>query len=223
MIRAMALGLLAATAVSSAMAADLIVDEPTADVAASSYDWNGAYIGAFAGYGAGTTTFDFLYYPSSVDIDTSGWLVGGTVGANFQNGNFVLGVEGDVAWSDIGNTEFCPNPSYDCSSSIDWLATLRGRAGFAADAVLLYATAGLAVGGVTSDTTYNGEFSSTHFGWAAGFGAEVGVTEDVSIKAEYLYVDLGTQTDDDYILDPNPPVDVSPVAHTAKVGVNFHF
>lgn len=206
------------------MAADLIVDEPVATEAmAAAYDWNGAYAGAFVGYGAGTTTFDFITPATSVDISTSGWLVGGVLGANFQTGSFVLGVEGDVAWADISGSELCPNPGFDCSSSINWLATLRGRAGFAADAFLLYATAGLAVGGVTSNDEFNGDFDSTHVGWAAGAGVEVGVTENISLKAEYLYVDLGTQTDDSGILSGITDTDVSVTAHTVKAGINFHF
>lgn len=215
---------LAAAMSSAVMAADLIVDEPVAvEAMAAAYDWNGAYVGAFAGYGAGTTTFDFITPATSVDISTTGWLAGGTIGANFQNGSFVLGVEGDVAWSNIGGTELCPNPAFDCSSTINWLATLRGRAGFAADAVLLYATAGLAVGSVTSDSEFNGDFESSHVGWAAGAGVEVGVTEDISLKAEYLYVDLGTQTDDGGILSGITDTDVSVTAHTVKAGINFHF
>lgn len=225
MIRALALGLLVATAVSSAMAADLIVDEPVAEAAlAAAHDWNGAYVGAFVGYGWGTSAFTGGA-GTSVDVPIDGWLAGVNVGANFQTGSFVLGVEGDVAWSGISGSVDCSNPAFDCETSIGWLGTLRARAGFAADTFLVYGTAGLAVADVSSDTppaTPGETFDSTYVGWTVGAGVEAAITEDISLKAEYLYVDLGEQTDTNTILDA-PDTTVAVTAHTAKAGLNFHF
>lgn len=225
MIRALALGLLAATAVSSAMAADLIVEEDVAEVAmAAAYDWNGGYVGAFGGYGWGDTTWDGIGL-GQVPFDLTGWIAGVDVGANFQTGSFVLGVEGDVAWTNMGGSAGCPPGLFECSTDINWLATLRARAGFAADAVLVYATAGVAAADVTSDSppfTPDLAFDSTYFGWTAGAGVEVGVSEQVSLKAEYLYTDLGSQTDTDDILDIGD-VEVPIAFHSVRVGANFHF
>jgi outer membrane immunogenic protein len=227
MIRALMLGLLAAAASTSAMAADLIVEEDVAaEAMAAAHDWNGGYVGVFGGYGWG----DASQLPSAgapAEYPISGWLLGVDAGANFQTGNFVLGVEGDVAWANISGSEPCPVAIYTCSTDIDWVATLRGRAGVAADAVLLYATAGLAVASVVSDTdpfTPGAAFEATYVGWTAGAGVEVAVSDNVSLKAEYLYTDLGSQTDTDEILGgPGVDVEVPITFHAIKAGVNFAF
>lgn len=224
MIRALTLGLLASIAATSVMAADLIVEEDVAvEAMAAAHDWNGAYIGGFVGYGAGDAIWGNTF--NDLDVPVSGFLAGVTAGANFQMDSFVLGVEGDVAWSGIGGTVVCPNPAFDCSTDINWLSTLRGRAGFAADAALLYVTAGLAVGDVTSTaddgTVYDN--TSTYVGWTAGAGVEFAVADNVSVKAEYLYVDLGEQTIPAADLNAGGDVPISITAHTAKVGLNFSF
>ena len=89
-----------------------------------------------------------------------GGLFGGTLGYNFQSGNFVYGVEGDISWLG-GNSvktqgDFLAtslnNPyeyGYGYSarkSTIDGLATLRARASFDVDGILVYGRAGLAIG-----------------------------------------------------------------------------
>lgn len=225
MIRALTLGLLAAVATTSVMAADLIVEEPIAvEALAAAHDWNGAYVGVFAGYGSGNAEWGAFF---DLDVPVAGWLAGGTVGANFQADSLVFGVEGDLAWSGIGGNVACPTPTFDCSTNINWLGTLRGRAGFAADAALLYVTAGLAVAAVDSATedppAAADVFSSTYVGWAAGAGVEFAVTDDVSIKAEYLYVDLGTQTSPAADLGAGADTPIAITAHTAKVGLNWGF
>ena len=73
----------------------------------------------------------------------NGGVVGGTVGVNFQSGAFVFGVEGDWDYSAIntGTTASICTFSGQCQTGNNWLATARGRAGYAADRVLFYATA----------------------------------------------------------------------------------
>lgn len=227
MIRVALGGLALAATMSSAVAADLIVDEPIYEAAiAAAYDWNGGYVGGFVGYGWGESFFDFSPEDDiDAPVEITGWLVGVTAGANFQSGAFVLGVEGDIAWSDIAGAAGCPDGGFECTTDIHWLGTLRGRAGFAADALLVYATAGLAVADVESDSdpyTPGLTYSSTYVGWTAGGGVEVGLDENVSLKAEYLYTDLGTQTDTDLILDGTDTT-VGVTLHTVKAGINFQF
>lgn len=227
MIRALVLGLLAATAVSSAVAADLIVEEPIYEAAVTAaHDWNGAYVGVFGGYGWGDAEWGTGW---DLTVPLDGWLLGGTVGANFQSDSFVFGVEGDLAWSDIGGVTECPNVVFDCTTDINWLGTLRGRVGFAADAALIYATAGVAIAGVENadDNTANVAppfvSSNTYVGWTAGAGVEFAVSDNMTVKAEYLYVDLGEQTITAADMDVGSDSTVSITAHTAKVGLNFAF
>jgi outer membrane immunogenic protein len=110
---------------------------------------------------------------------------------------------GNPGFTDAAHTEHV-------SSSLNSFGTFRGRAGFDFNRVFLYGTAGLAVGDVRSDTNvsfgtfpvtpvYNGAVhigsdSQIRVGWVAGAGAEYAFAPNWSVKAEYLYVDLGTQT-----------------------------
>jgi outer membrane immunogenic protein len=87
---------------------------------------------------------------------------------------------------------------------------LRGRLGIlVTPSFLIYGTGGLAYGGVEANTTItetlgfsdtpgsfgtSGGFSGTRVGWTAGGGVEWMFAPRWSVKAEYLYYDLGTET-----------------------------
>ncbi len=95
--------------------------------------------------------------------------------------------------------------SVHAKASLDWLGTVRGRVGFVAtpdNRLLIYGTGGFAYAGGSSnfdvyDATYgaywNGNPSSTRTGWTIGGGVEYAITNNITIRAEYLYVDLGSQ------------------------------
>jgi outer membrane immunogenic protein len=123
-------------------------------------------------------------------FDVSGGLIGGTVGYNWQFGGAVIGAEGDIDWSGIkGTTSVLCAPG--CETRNRWLATARARLGYGFDRFLPYLTGGLAVGdiNVTRPGLPGGNISNA--GWTVGAGLEVGLVSNVSLKAEYLYVDLG--------------------------------
>jgi outer membrane immunogenic protein len=149
------------------------------------FTWTGFYVGVNAGWGwrnddtqsviiapgtvvgapnlAGT-----LVFPSNDDGAFTG---GGQIGYNYQIGSFVIGAEADIQWNESGDDQvvgFVPAggflagdfvPGVFQSTSPDWFGTLRARAGFAIDRVLIYATGGLAY---TEDNT----------GWVLGGGVE---------------------------------------------------
>src|SRR5215472_13483730 len=139
---AAALSLAIATFAASApvVAADLPQPPPPmprapAFVPVPVYNWSGFYIGINGGWGFGKSNWtNSLAVPTSTgDFDLNGGVAGGTVGANWQINQFVLGVEGDIDWSDIhGSTSngFCVGTT--CATKNTWLGTIRGRAGFAA-------------------------------------------------------------------------------------------
>lgn len=111
------------------------------------YDWTGFYIGINGGGGWGQSRHDFEAAGTTTgDYSISGATAGGTLGANLQAGGLLLGVEGDMNWSDIGGSDSCPNPSFTCRTRSKWLATTRGRVGYAIDRVLPYIKAGAAFG-----------------------------------------------------------------------------
>ena len=93
-----------------------------------------------------------------------------------------------------GLSDAVPPPT-GCETESEWLATLRGRVGYAFDNFLLYGTAGAAVAriktGLIPPSTFD---SSTEAGWAVGAGFEVGFAPNWTAKVEYLFVDLPNAT-----------------------------
>jgi outer membrane immunogenic protein len=184
-----ALALLALAAVGSARAADLSVApiyKAPPLVAAPAYNWSGFYVGVNGGGGWGTSSWD-----STGSFNLSGAVVGGTAGMNWQIGHAVLGLEGDVDWSSLKGTATTLACPAGCTTNNDWLATVRGRAGYAFDRFLPYVTGGLAVGDIKAATPGFAGATQTNAGWTAGGGVELALTNNWTAKAEYLHVDLG--------------------------------
>jgi outer membrane immunogenic protein len=123
----------------------------------------------------------------------SGFIGGGQLGGNYQISSIVLGLEADFDYS--GQNRTSTVGIFKQSDSIPWIGTLRGRIGYATGRVLLYGTAGGAEGKLSSTITAAGFGSisgwKTHGAWAAGGGVEIGVTENLSARIEYLYLDTG--------------------------------
>jgi outer membrane immunogenic protein len=149
--------------------------------------------------------------PSNFGYTTEGGLVGGQVGCNYQTGKFVFGIEGDIDWADISGSRSVSTlvpgfvqGNFSSGQTLHWLGTVRGRVGVTpVDRLLLYVTGGVAFG----DVGYNLNFafpgsndfhsistSNTETGWTIGAGAEWAVGNNWSVKAEYLYVDLGNRS-----------------------------
>ncbi len=151
-----------------------------APVMAPVYNWTGFYIGLNGGGGFGRSTWDG--FPS---FDVSGGVVGGTIGYNYQVGQAVFGIEGDGDWSGIDG-----NNAGVISTKNTWLATVRGRLGYAADRIMPFITGGAAFGDIQANSPI-GSASNTNTGWTLGGGLEVALSQNWTVKAEYLYVDLG--------------------------------
>jgi outer membrane immunogenic protein len=204
-----------------AHAADLPVRYPVAPVAPAPiyvpiYNWTGFYLGINGGGGWGTSQWD------GIDkFDISGGLIGGTVGYNWQFGQVVVGAEGDVDWSSIKGTTVV-NCALGCSTRNDWLATVRGRVGYAFNRFLPYLTAGLAVGDINATVPNLPAGSITKAGWTVGFGLEAGIVSNVSVKAEYLYFDLGS-FNCGFNCGLAGTGNVSLAAHTFRAGLNVRF
>ncbi len=201
----------------SAFAADLYVpaEEPFIPSEAAQ-SWSGAYVGLNVGYGWGEAVEDDQ--PDDFTWEMDGLIAGAQAGFNHQTDGIVLGLEGDIAWTGIEGPYFEDGvlEDEDYIASVSWMGTLRGRVGVDLDGFLLYSTAGLAVAGLHID--YFGDDSSeTHVGYAVGAGVEKMITENISLKAEYLYAGFGAveHYDTDY------PISFD--VHTLKAGLNFHF
>jgi len=156
------------------------------------FSWTGFYLGINGGYGFGQSDWSDPNDGSTGSFNTSGFLIGGTLGANYQIGSFVIGLEGDGDWNDANGTTFNGSCAVvGCTTRSDWLATVRGRAGFAWDRVLFYGTGGAAFGDVQGAAGALPFASGTQTGWTAGAGIEWAFAPNWTGKVEYLYVDLG--------------------------------
>jgi len=219
---------IAAMATSGAAAADLYIPTIEGPPVAMDYghDWSGVYAGVVGGYGWGQVVA--TSGGTTDTITANGGLLGVTLGANTQFDSFVIGVEGDLAWSSIAGSQACAAaPALACGASVDWMGTVRGRAGVAFDQVLLYGTAGVAFARTTGTVTpaapgTTGTFSDNFVGWTVGAGLEVAVTDNISLKGEYLYADLGTKTAPAGTLGAAATT-VSPTVSTVRFGVNVGF
>lgn len=125
----------------------------------------------------------------SATANENGGVIGGTLGVNYQTGAFVFGLEGDLDYPGIstGTTSAVCSVSGTCQTGSNWLSTVRARAGYAANNLLFYGTAGgafadlqTALSGVTS--------SHIQAGWSAGAGVEWAFSSNWTAKFEYLFV-----------------------------------
>jgi outer membrane immunogenic protein len=191
----------------------------------------------------------------SSTFNGTGFTGGGQVGYNWRVGPaFLLGAEADIDYDGLRSnqsaTASLPAPlagtnTRSISLSRDFLGTVRGRLGFIpSSSWLVYATGGLAYGQTNSATSttfssvgdsYAGSISGFKTGWTAGGGLEWAITPFWSVKAEYLYVDLGSTTYTNAITDaaavgaaglkpqPSYQTRVSNDEHVVRIGVNYHF
>jgi outer membrane immunogenic protein len=220
-------GLIAAALVfsGSALAADPLM-VPEVPEMANVYDWSGPYVGVYVGYGTGTVFTDLVPPAAPANIPVAGPLVGVDAGYNLQAGNFVFGLEGDIAWTNINGSLTVAACGGTCTERSNFLGSVRGRAGVALDRVLLFATGGLAILNETSGTVppvggTTGTFTATYFGYVVGAGVEVAATDNLSIKVEYNYNSFNALTAPAGTLS-NVPISVRPEIHAVKLGLNWH-
>jgi outer membrane immunogenic protein len=186
----------------------------------SYYNWTGFYVGANAGYGWGTSTWSAV---PTANNKPAGFLAGGTIGYNYQMGSIVWGLEGDFDWSNVKDTVTCA-VAVTCETRNDWLATFRGRVGYAFDRWLPYLTGGGAYGNVKATVSVpafglSASSSNNQLGWTVGGGVEYAFLANWSAKIEYLYVDLGS-----FNAAPTPLVNnVSFKENIVRAGLNYKF
>ena len=184
------------------------------------YNWTGFYVCINGGYAWGSS--DWSAVPTA-NNKPNGWLVGGTIGYNYQVGSIVWGIEGDWDWSNVKATVACA-PLVNCTTENNWLATIRGRLGYAFDRWLPYITGGGAYGRVTAKIDvppvgFAASSSSDQLGWTVGVGLEYAFLSNWSAKIEYLYVDLGS-----FNSAPVAPVNnVSFKENIVRAGLNYKF
>lgn len=193
-------------------------------------------------------------------------VVGGAqLGYNYQfNPWLVLGAEADIQAADIGSHGNAavgladgtgPHlQTVNSTKKVDWFGTVRGRIGLTMPSMpnlMVYGTGGFAYGQVVQNAGFadsflaagvtslgHGYYDNTKVGWAAGGGLEwsPSMFPAWSLKAEYLYVDLGNTRANSVPLNGGVPALIgvttplfagtqnSPTRfHTVRAGINWHF
>jgi outer membrane immunogenic protein len=151
------------------------------------FTWTGFYVGLNAGYGFGTGDDNLRIGGARVRLndDREGFVGGGQAGFNYQIGTFVLGLETDLQYADLGERgRFrVGGATFRGRESDDYFGTVRGRLGVAFDRFMVYGTGGFAYGDV-------GPFGTDGIGWTAGGGVEYAFTNNITAKVEGLLVSL---------------------------------
>ena len=186
----------------------------------SAVDWNGFYAGVNGGYTWGTAAVN----PALVNTNnnSSGWTAGVQAGFNADMGGLVIGAEGDLQWANLGYSEPNNPPPGTFEAKLDMFGTVRARAGATFGQVMPYVTLGAAFGRGTAQVVNGGvttSQSASHFGWTAGLGLEAKATDNISVKAEYLYVDLGSQNYNGFATAR----DIGHKFSVIRAGVNYSF
>lgn len=158
-----------------------------------------------------------IAFPDAAELARQRYSGSVNLGHDRQFGALVLGGEIDATFF-AGSEEWTTGAVIDApngrqhelnvAGGVEQLYSVRSRVGVAVDRLLLFGTAGLAVGKIDLESSaafshaddgygpgsaaWEGSRSGWQFGYIAGLGAEYALTDDFSIKLEGLYYDLGS-------------------------------
>ena len=191
---------------SPAMAGGSLKDEPVVEArgGCTGGKFGGAYIGANIGYARHEDDKkDLQLIGNNFGDDDSGVAGGLYYGYNVQCDRMVFGIESDIGFlnTDTSQTDPCC-ATITTESDINWYSTSRLRVGIVHEnRMMFFVTAGLAVADIdhkiSDPLIFPGGFSETHgdkqWGWTAGAGVDILRDDRWMLRAEALYVDLGSR------------------------------
>jgi len=247
--------------IGAALSAGLFMPAVAADIAARSpvytkapmvaaYDWSGFYIGGSVGgrwADVDGTTLSFGGAPppfpaaANASYNSTSFRGGGYAGYNWQlASNWLVGLEGDIAWGDATKTlGFLQGivPVGTGSSSAfrqTWDAGIRGRVGYLfAPTWLAYVTGGVAFQNVEAtancaDAACTGAAfvqtnEKTLVGWSIGGGLETALSRNWLVRAEYRYAEFGNWTTSFGVPAVAIVKSYDVTTQTALVGVAYKF
>lgn len=173
------------------------------------FTWTGFY----AGVNAGVIFGDFTKVGKPLNPDP-GFTGGAQIGYNYQFGQFVAGLEADYNYADLNGRGLIGATS--TRGELSSYGTVRGRLGFAFDRALVYGTGGWAFGSNELKTAVRSD-DKWHNGYVLGGGLEYAFTQNISAKAEYLFMKFEDKT---YFGGPGK---VGIDANVVRAGVNYRF
>ncbi len=207
--------------------------------------WIGFYVGGHAGIG--TADFDSVF---DLDEITQGWpedavvgrffeldsgLAGVHIGFNRSSGRLVYGIEADWSHFRVSDRLFDPDDegpgtTDSASAAINWVASVRGRLGFASAQTLIYLTAGIA----WVDAKYTaidadngapdqGSADVSGLGIVVGGGLEHAITRQIALRFEALYYSFRDKVDTSALNVDSAVGDYANVSDivVARIGVSY--
>lgn len=220
----LAAGLIALLPTGSALAEGLTNPGIDSPAVGSTQDWTGLYLG----FAVNTPRGDNAWAARETDLSLvpGGWSGSTsmlTLGHDWQHGRMTFG-----ALLSVGGGEIAASPtsatfiSCDiCETTVSDLTTLRGRMGFVAGPVHIFASGGFARANATATNLSSLLVvrDTTLHGWTAGVGVEHRIGEKLTLAVSYDHVDLGTMELPDYVPTGHTDVDFG----LMTVGMNLRW
>lgn len=202
----------------SAQAADIVrPDVNTAIVAAPpTFSWNGFYAGGNAGASLGRSKIGLDDGGEVKSMNPYGFIGGLYAGYNIDvGGDVILGLDTDFLWSNLRK--------YNNVDRLNqkWTGSTRLRVGYAVNRWFPYVAAGVSYSKIDALFDQDGDSvkNKIHAGWTAGTGYDYAMTDNVLLRAEYRYSDLGEKTYN--ISDKNAHVKFN--SNDFRIGIAYKF
>jgi outer membrane immunogenic protein len=229
-----------------ATAADLPIEAPVyvePPPVVGLLNWTGFYVGANLGYARSPGSADIMVAGVplfSLSENMRGVIGGAQIGANWQTGNAVFGIEADIQGTSQSVSDTMTvvdvtgavnvagaNVTAVNTDKITSFGTVRGRLGITSGRALFYATGGWAYWTWTSNLTVTGvgtaSLSNFQGGGAIGAGVEYAIASNWTVRAEYLYLQSTTISNTPFIARPDLMINTRIRDNVFRVGVNYMF
>lgn len=193
-------------------------------------DWTGFYLGGHIGHGwvESRGTYDDFGDAGPIDFIAKGLVGGAQAGYLWQSGRLVYGVETDGTWGSLDASR-TDNDGAIQRMETTFLGSGRFITGAAIDNILVYGSIGLGYAqskfSVTGDAP--GAASQKVDGWgiASGFGVEMAIAPNWSLRGEYLYYGIRKNADIPALTTASSSTDFVKVdgIHVARLAANYRF
>jgi outer membrane immunogenic protein len=245
--------------IGSTFAAAALLAFASADTARAGEDWTGWTVGGYVGHGSGETKYvsrpgvdedgEESTIPLHMENSVEGWVFGLQGGYDMQySPKIVLGILGDIALTTIDGSPAQEGPPAHFKTEVDFLATLRAKAGYVVTPdFVTYVHGGLALGNLSHKNLRKrgggsgppGPWQALNkdtfeAGWVFGLGMEGRLSPKWSVFAEYAAIGFGNTNfgfvqepdDDDRDCEPqcaefNLTNDL--LLHNVTVGLKYRF
>ncbi|MGY6535073.1 MAG: outer membrane protein [Pararhodobacter sp.] len=192
---------------------------PSAPAPSPAYNWSGGYVGTGLTFGRAlhSTNTSPQFWPNG-----SGVGIGGFAGYNWQQGNTVFGVEGHLSGHRMRGSTDLGGATGEIRTDLRALASIRARAGVAADRTLFFVTGGAAGGSVRHTGVDLGiEETNRVTGVVLGVGVEHALADGIHIRGDLEHYRFGSRDFD--TAGPGSFPGVRSRANVARVSAVFRF